>query len=109
MRSTASRMIASGSSSMRSAAGGTTPTSIAMRRSRTARQQSGSGPAAPSASGGSGNDERAAGATAQRGQMPALDERLDGLAQRRTRDPELLGELALGRQARAGGEDAQAD
>src|SRR4051812_14759703 len=41
--------------------------------------------------------------------MPALDERLDGLAQRRTRDPELLGELALGRQARAGGEDAQAD
>ena len=55
------------------------------------------------------DDERAAAAAADGAQVPALHERGDRLAQRGARDVELVGELALGGQPRAGGEDAEAD
>ena len=45
--------------------------------------------------------EGPAGTPAHRGEVPALDQRDDGLAQRRAGDAELGGQLALGRQAGA--------
>src|SRR5262249_61903836 len=58
---------------------------------------------------GLGDDERAAAAPALGGEVPALDERGDRLAQRRARDRELLGEVALGRQPRARREGPETD
>ena len=53
--------------------------------------------------------ERAAAAPARRVQVAALHERGQRLAQRGARDPELAAELALGRQPRAGLEQAELD
>ena len=63
----------------------------------------------PSASGGSWTTKVPAAAAAHRRQVPGLHERGDGLAQGRARDPELLGQLALGRQPDPRPEDAQTD
>ena len=48
------------------------------------------------------------GATPLRNQVAALHERGQRLAERRARDPELPGEVALGRQAAAGRQQAEA-
>ena len=57
----------------------------------------------------SGRDERPAAAPAMREQMAALGQRREGLAERRAGDAELVGELALRRQARARREQPQPD
>ena len=53
--------------------------------------------------------ERAARAPAQRHEVAALHERDERLAQRGARDPQLLGQRALGRQAAARGQQAEPD
>jgi hypothetical protein len=54
-------------------------------------------------------DERAAATPAGGDQVPALGQRGQGLAQRRAGDAELVGQVALGRQPRAGLQQSQPD
>ena len=96
-------------SSARAAASGAAPVSSARRRSSTSRQSGRSVALRSAASGGSVATKRPAAAAADRVQVAALDQRRDRLAQRRARDVELVGQLALGGQSRAGREDAEAD
>ena len=83
--------------SARSLARTTAPSSTATRWSRTARASRPSGSTSLSVERRALGDEGAAGAAADRAQVARLDQRRQRLAQRRARDPELLGE----RRARA--------
>ena len=95
--------------SARSAASIAEPTSIATRWSSTAQASPPSGSSSRSASGGRSATKVPPVRPRTEFRWPGLDQGRQRLAQGRARDPQLLGELALGRQLAARGQQADAD